>query len=460
MVAISVVGLGKLGAPMAAVLASAGHRVIGVDLNDRAVRTINEGRAPVSETGLDDLMRDVTDRLSATTDVRQAVANTDVTFVIVATPSEPGGEFSLKYALPAMQEIGAALAEKDGYHLVVLTSTVMPGTTGGPVRLALETASGKQAGVEFGLCYSPEFIALGSVIRDLRNPDFLLIGESDPRAGDLLLETYTSVCENDPPSARMNYTNAEITKLAVNTFVTTKISYANMLAQVCERLPSANVDVVTSALGMDSRIGPKYLKGGAGYGGPCFPRDNRAFAALAADVGADAWLAQATDRQNVAQVTWVAAEVRRRLRPGERVAVLGLAYKTNTNIAEESHGLNLTRALAEAGIDVVAHDFAAVGQADGLLADLGDRVTITSELAEDLWGASVIVVATPWSQYRTLLEGLHAQAGGPVVLDCWRLLSAAGDDPSYIAVGVGRSMGDDVADGARRVAAPSGAGAG
>ncbi len=445
---------------MAAVLASAGHRVIGVDLNDRAVRAINEGLAPVPETGLDDLMRDVSDRLSATTDMRQAVAKTDVTFVVVATPSEVGGEFSLKYVVPAMQEIGAALAEKDGYHLVVLTSTVMPGTTGGPIRQALEQASGKQAGVEFGLCYSPEFIALGSVIRDLRNPDFLLIGESDPRAGDLLLETYKSVCANDPPSARMNFTNAEITKLAVNTFVTTKISYANMLAQVCERLPSANVDVVTSALGLDSRIGAKYLKGGACYGGPCFPRDNRAFVALAADVGADAWLAQATDRQNVAQVAWVAAEVQGRLRPGERVAVLGLAYKTGTNIAEESHGLNLTRALAEAGIEVVAHDFAAVGQADGLLADLGSRVTITSELAEDLWDASVVVVATPWVQYRSLLEGLHAQAGGPVVLDCWRLLSAAGDDPTYVPLGVGRSEIEDMADGARRVATPSGVGAG
>ena len=154
---------------------------------------------------------------------------------------------------------------------MVLTSTVMPGMTGGPVRAALEETSGKRCGEDFGLCYGPEFIALGSVIRDFLNPDFLLIGESDSRSGEILEQLYHVVCENSPPVARMNLINAEITKLAVNTYVTTKISFANMLARICEKLPEANIDVVTSALGRDTRIGQKYLKGAVSYGDPAFP---------------------------------------------------------------------------------------------------------------------------------------------------------------------------------------------
>src|SRR5207237_5096689 len=149
-----------------------------VDVNERFVRLINEGKPPVSEPGLEDLLKQSAGRLTATTDITEAVRQTDITFMIVPTPSEANGAFSLKYVLAATKTIGQALQQKDAYHLVVLTSTVMPGATGGQVLPALENASGKHCGKDFGLCYSPEFISLGSVIRDFLNPDFLLIGES------------------------------------------------------------------------------------------------------------------------------------------------------------------------------------------------------------------------------------------------------------------------------------------
>src|SRR5262249_37283764 len=156
--------------------------------------------------------------------------------IVVATPSDAGGAFSLRYVLPVCEAIGRALRTKQDFHLVVLTSTVMPGTTGGEVRSTLEKVSGKRAGRDFGLCYGPEFIALGSVIHDFMNPDFVLIGESDPRSGAILESLYKEVCENTPSVARMSFVNAEVTKLAVNTYVTAKISYANMLARICEQL--------------------------------------------------------------------------------------------------------------------------------------------------------------------------------------------------------------------------------
>src|SRR2546430_719705 len=283
---ISVIGLGKLGAPIAACFAARGFQVIAVDIDAQKADAIGRGAAPVHEPRLAELLKESKGRLRATQDTEAAIRDSEATFIVVGTPSEPDGGFSLRYVIPTCEAIGRALRNKNSFHLVVLTSTVMPGSTGGEIKSALERASGKRCGQDFGLCYSPEFIALGTVIRDFYYPDFLLIGESDLRAGDLLSDVYARTCKNSPTIARMNFINAEITKLAVNTYITTKISYANMLARLCEKLPEADVSVVTYALGLDSRIGSKYLKGAVSYGGPCFPRDNRAFAALAARGGA------------------------------------------------------------------------------------------------------------------------------------------------------------------------------
>ncbi|MFN3329538.1 MAG: nucleotide sugar dehydrogenase, partial [Pyrinomonadaceae bacterium] len=291
---ISVIGLGKLGASMAACFAYRGFEVIGVDISPKVVDAVNSGKAPVQETGLDDLISANKERIRATLSHEEAVLNSDISFVIVPTPSDERGAFSLQYAAWAYKEIGKALAKKNGYHNVVLTSTVLPGSTRQVLMPVLEKESGKKAGKDFGVCYSPEFIALGSVIRDFLNPDFTLIGELDERCGEQLEQLYSKVVENGAPSARMSIENAELTKIAVNTFVTTKITFANMLAEICEKIPGGNVDVVTKALGMDSRIGHKYLKGALGYGGPCFPRDNIALSFIAKELGVSAELAKIT----------------------------------------------------------------------------------------------------------------------------------------------------------------------
>ena len=274
--------------------------VLGIDVNPDAVRLLNEGRAPVEEPGLQALISASRDGLSATTDLAE-VAGAETTIVLVPTPSDERGAFSNEYLLAALEAIGRGLAAHDDYHVVVIGSTVMPGSCESELVAALERASGRRVGDTLGLCYTPEFIALGNVIRDMLEPDMVLIGESDHRAGEVLERLYRGVCENDPPFRHMNLVNAELTKIAVNTYVTMKISYANALADICERLPGADVDTVTDALGLDTRIGPKYLRGAIAYGGPCFPRDNKAFAVLSRSLGADPLLAEATDAVNVAQ---------------------------------------------------------------------------------------------------------------------------------------------------------------
>ena len=417
---ISVIGLGKLGAPLAAVLASKGFRVVGTDVNASVVDAINAGRAPIDEPRVQELIDENRDRLHATTDVAKAVAESDVTFVIVPTPSDTAGRFSNTFVLNAMTTIGAGLRRKTGYHVVVVTSTVMPGSTGGEIRAALEAHSGRAVGPSLGLCYNPEFIALGSVVRDMLTPDMILIGESDAKAGDTLERIYDKSCDNKPLVRRMNFVNAELTKISVNTYVTTKISYANMLADICDRIPGADVEVVTQAIGCDSRIGVKYLRGAIGYGGPCFPRDNVAFAALARSIGARAELAEATDTLNRYQIERVLGAIQARHPGTGAIGVLGLAYKPDTSVVEQSQGLELVERLLEDGQDVVAFDPRALASAQ---ASIRQPFQAAASAEACVRAASLVVVMTPWPEFRAVPAEAFTRSPRLTVIDCWRLLS-------------------------------------
>jgi len=428
-VKICVAGLGKLGSPLAAVLASKGHEVTGIDLDPAMVAAIREGRPPVAEPGLQALIDSARPRLKATSSWEEAVSGTEASFIIVPTPSEEDGGFSNAYVLDAVARIGAALRSSGRYHVVNITSTVMPGSCDGPIRAALEQASGLTVGKGVGLCYNPEFIALGTVIRDMLRPDMILLGQSDARAGDVIESIYRTTTENSPPVQRMNLVNAETAKIALNAYVTMRISFANFVAEICERLPGGNSDAVLAALGKDSRIGGKYLKGALGYGGPCFPRDNAAIARLAQLAGVEADLPLATDTVNRRQAARLAAQVRQHLAQGGAVAVLGMAYKPDTPVVEESQGILLARELADGGIVVTVHDPLALENALPLL---GESVRHAAGLEDAVAGANVIVIATPDPAYRAL--PLLLKGRDVVIFDCWRLL--AGAPGRIVSVGV------------------------
>ena len=417
---VSIVGLGKLGSPLAAVLASKGHYVICVDVNPEAIRRIQNGRAPVEEPRLQELIDLSRKRLSSTSEYEKAILETALTFIVVPTPSDENGAFSNRHVLASLRQIGSALKRKEGYHLVNITSTVMPGSTGGELRQTLELHSGRRVGQGVGLCYNPEFVSLGSVVEGLLTPDFVLIGESDTRAGDVLASLYATVCENDPPIRRMNFANAELVKLSVNTFVTTKISYANMLADICDRLPDTDVDVVTKAVGCDSRIGEKYLKGATGYGGPCFPRDNLAFAFLARSLGARADIAEATDSLNRYQKQRLFSLVRRQIPSGGTVGILGVSYKPDTGVIEESQGVALAQLCLAEGFRVVVYDPMGLEAARILF---GDRVSIARSGDACVRAVDILVITIPWPEFRELPVSSFSRVKGRItVIDCWRIL--------------------------------------
>ena len=410
----SVCGLGKLGACIAATLAARGFEVVGVDIDPEKVRKINEGLPPVEEPLLAETIQAGRARLCATTDARATVA-TDATFFIPPSPSLPDGSFSNEFLLKAMQPVAKAVKEagKKG-HLFVCSSTTTPGAVDAVLIPMLERELAGICGRDFSVSYNPEFIALGNVIHGLLEPDLVLIGESDPAAGAALERLYKKYNRNSPHIARMSIISAELTKISVNSYITMKVSFTNQLRMIAEQHPKADIRAILDAIGSDSRIGKKYLRAGLSYGGPCFPRDNRLLAYTARQVGLEAPLAEASDRVNQQTKENFFELIRSRTKKGDVVAVMGVTYKPDTCITEESAGLFLAQQLKRHGCRVLVHDFAATPdnapalhefECLGSLADLKERSEV-----------KLAVICCPWPQYRDLKLGPTTQLFNP-----WKL---------------------------------------
>ena len=417
---ISFIGLGKLGLCSAACFASKGHHVIGVDSNEQHVDALKRGRCPIDETDLPVFLDGCRQGMEFTLDYDHAVRSSDMTMINVPTPSNADGRFSNAYIDAVLDRIAPALKAKTDFHVVVIISTVMPTTCERVFKPKLEKLTGKVCGRDFGLVYNPEFIALGSVIHDFLHPDMLLIGSSDERSAQAVKDLYVSTVENHPHYALMNLTNAEITKLSLNCYVTMKISFANELAALCENIPDANVDLVTSALGADTRVGHRYLKGGLGFGGPCFPRDNLAFQRCAEDAGGQAHLSPRVVKVNGEIVNRLFAMIGEHARSGSTVALLGLSYKPGTHIVEESQPVMLAQTLLDAGYVVRMHDPKAAESAAEVLQGRGTYCEDPYEAVRD---ASVVVMLTSWPEYGDLeIDRLAERAGpSPLLIDCWRM---------------------------------------
>ena len=436
---LSVFGLGKLGCTMLACFASKGWQVIGMDINKLTVDTVNKGESPIYEPGVNGLISKYKDSISATSDMEYAVMNSDVSFVIVPTPSTKDGTFSTDFVEAVAAEIGSILRTKDSYHMVVITSTVLPGDMK-LIQDLLERTSGKKCSEGFGLCYNPDFIALGSVVRDFLNPEMILIGESDKISGNTLEKIHRNLIDNNPNIHRMNFYNAELTKIALNSYCTLKITFANTLAEICENMPGGNVDQVTDALGDDPRIGRKYLKGGLSYGGPCFPRDNRAFAKSAESFGCNTPLAIRTDQINdYHRNERIPNKLLALLKEHKtkKLSILGLTYKTDTQLVEESAAISIINTLIKEDLQLSLYDPVGMEEAKKEIADF-DQIHFANSIQECLSGSKVCFIATPWEEFKSLSKQdfINAMSNNPTILDGWNLYSFDNDnDIKYIRIG-------------------------
>ncbi len=413
---IAVFGLGKLGGTLAGVLASSGHSVREFDVSPEAIQAVNLAQPLSFEPELKELLEQHRGLISAFADPNEALTGTSVAYVIVPTPSTAEGAFDNSFVLAALEQIAEHLRDFPREYTIVIASTVMPGSCEEEFIPLLERVAGLMIGQEIGLAYSPEFIALGSIVKDMRFPDLVLVGESDSKTGQLVSDLSRTVTHNKPEVRRMSLSSAEVAKIAINTFVTTKISFANMLSEVCDAIPGAHIDDVTSALGSDSRIGPRYLRGALGYGGPCFPRDNRALTHVAESRGVRATIARATDEVNERQVDRIVDLILMNSTPGDIVAIVGLAYKADTPVLEGSQAVAIGKKLTVSERMVMGFD-------ELVIAREVEREVPGIELVKspiDLARAQVIVLALPVKS----IEGWSFLAqSNPLIIDMWGSLT-------------------------------------
>jgi UDPglucose 6-dehydrogenase len=421
---VSVFGLGKVGVTLVSALVAAGYRVVGVDVSEPLIEAINDGSFSTVEPGvMERLNAAAPDQFVATMDPKVAVAQSDFSFIIVPTPSNTLGGFSNAYVINAIRGIGEAARDKASRHTVSLVSTVLPSSSVNELIPILEETAGRGIGDRLGYCYNPSFIAQGEVMKGIINPDYILIGESDPDSGSACEEVHRRMIANETPVVRCTPTEAEIIKIGSNTHETMRVAFANMLLALCNEVPGVDVDRITHALA--HRLGRRFFKGAVPYGGPCWPRDNRALAAFMDMVGVPSTLPDAIDRANSEHGRYVLQQVLKAAPRGSTVSILGLAYKPGTSMVERSFGIDLASALAAEARTVIGWDPMANDEAQRAL---GGRIDLADQ-AEAALQADVVVIALPLGQ----LESLDwSAAKDAVVIDCWRVLSAT----AQAAVGV------------------------
>jgi UDPglucose 6-dehydrogenase len=351
-----VVGLGKLGLPLAAVLASTGFQTKGIDKNENLIKIISERRYQSPEPELELLLETHSDNLSFTNKFEE-VSDCSIFFIIVPTPSKVDGSFDNSYLILAISELLRCWENSEGEKTIVIVSTVMPGSCNQvfiPMIRRWEADHGNKLNV--ALLYSPEFIALGSVVYNLRNPDMTLIGSDNPEDTKVFLEVMKKVTNGKPKNQILSLTEAEIVKLMVNCFVTMKISFANFIGELTSVIPDTNKYQISEALGMDSRIGGKYLRPGFGFAGPCFPRDNKALIALAKHFNLNPSLALATDEVNDRQPEQVFSQIISKNPGAKRIGIAGISYKPDTIVTDESQTLKLAALIESKGLEVNLYD--------------------------------------------------------------------------------------------------------
>ena len=409
---ISVIGTGYVGLVSGACLAEQSHCVTCVDVRPEVVHAINAGRPPIHEHGLDDLLRRVRENgnLIATTDTRSAIHGSDVTLICVGTPTV-NGQMDLSQIIAAAEAIGDALATKPGYHVVAVKSTVLPGTTEGPVREAIERRSGKKVGDGWGLCMNPEFLREGKAVEDFLCPDRVVIGATDQTAADIFQGIYSSF---NCPKLITSPRTAEMIKYVSNSLLATMISFSNEIGNLCSGVPGVDAREVWKGVHLDRRLTPidghsagpagvtEYLWHGLGFGGSCFPKDVAALRGFGRSLKESTRMLDAVLQINEEQPLRMVSLLEKEMNiSGKRVAVLGLAFKPGTDDLRESPALPLIAALLHKGAVVVAHDPIAMPMAKKR-ADFS-RVSFVDDWIQALQDSDACCLVTAWPEYRSIL---------------------------------------------------------
>lgn len=429
---ICVVGSGYVGLVTGACLADFGVHVVGVDKDEAKVEALTRGKVPIYEPGLETLVQKNMDegRLRFTTDLGSSIESAQVVFIAVGTPPRADGAADLTF----IDEVARSIAQHlNGYKVIVTKSTVPVGTGQRIESIVREGTGGK---VPFAVVSNPEFLREGSAIEDFMQPDRVVIGTRDPRAAEMMKDVYSPLDAAGVPFIVTDVETAELIKYASNGFLATKISFINEVAQICEAW-GANVEVVSRGMGLDTRIGPKFLSAGPGFGGSCFPKDTRAAAQIAHEQGLRFRIIEAVLEVNEAVQARMAEKIDSAMGglEGKTIAVLGLSFKPNTDDIRESPALPIVQTLLDRGAKVRAYDPEAMEGCRPLFPTL----TFCEGPYETADGADALVIVTEWNEFRKLeLDRLKTLLHQPLVIDLRNLyepgkMAAAGF--RYVSIG-------------------------
>ena len=409
---ITMIGAGYVGLVSGACFADFGHEVVCVDLHQGKIDALQNGQIPIFEPGLEELIRRnaAAGRISFTTELAPAVARADLVFIAVGTPSRRGdGHADLSFVHAAAADIARAM---DGFTVVVTKSTVPVGTGDEVERIIADT----RPDAEFAVVSNPEFLREGAAIEDFKRPDRIVVGSDDPRALEVMREAYRPLSLNKSPILEMNRRSAELTKYAGNAFLATKITFINEIADLCEKT-GADVQQVARGIGLDNRIGGKFLHAGPGYGGSCFPKDTLALLKTAQDFEAPQAIVeavvQANDKRKRAMGRKVLHAIGDDVR-GKVVTVLGLTFKPNTDDMRDSPAIAIVQTLQDAGAEVHAYDPEGMANASEVLSD----IHYFDDPYAAMEGAEALAIVTEWDEFRALdLARVRAQLKGLVLVD-------------------------------------------
>jgi UDPglucose 6-dehydrogenase len=373
--------------------------------------------------------------------VDKAIQESDLTYVAVGTPSRPDGSIDLQYIETAAANIGKALKNKKDYHVTIIKSTVIPGTTQSVVLPALEKESGKKCGKDFGLCMNPEFLRQGSAFQDTVNADRVVIGSFDEKSGATLEALYKEFySERLPPIIKTTLATAELIKYASNAMLATKISFINTISNICEKIPGADVKVVAKAMGLDKRIGPLFLDAGLGYGGSCFPKDVKALIACSKALGYTPELLDSVEAVNKKQplkaVDFLIQQVGKL--EGKKIAILGLAFKPDTDDMREARVIPIVNQLLKEGAKISAYDPVAVTVAKGIF---GDKISYAPSVQKCLKNADAAILVTEWNEFKKMTPAEFKKLmRNPILIDGRRIYDPIvfGSELNFTAIGLGK----------------------
>jgi len=421
---IGIVGAGYVGISTAVLFAELGHRVTLVDIDKEKVEKINAGKAPIYEKGLQELLeKHVGKTLSATTSY-DIINESDIIFICVGTPSKEDGSINLDYVRKSSEEISERIG---GYKVIVVKSTVLPGTTENVVIPILEKGSGKNVGKDFGVCMNPEFLREGNAIYDSFHPDRIVIGEYDKKSGNILEDLYKPL---NAPIFRTNLKTAEMIKYASNAFLATKISFANEIANICEKIGGVDVYDVMKGVGMDHRISPYFLNAGVGFGGSCFPKDLKALIKFSEEKSYKPILLKSVLEVNDYQPKHLVDRIEEKVGSlkGKNVCILGLSFKPNTDDVRESRAIIIVNELIKRGAHIIAYD----PKAKENFRKLFPNIIYVDNVDDALKKAEICIIQADWDEFKNLDYSRYKNL--VLIADGRRTISKKIDIP-YITVG-------------------------